>query len=81
MNVDREEMKPVNDSVDARLADLESQLSFQEQLLSDLNDMVTSQNKTISDLERQVPLLVRRILAERGGAPEMAADESPPPHY
>lgn len=71
----------MTDNVNARLADLESQLSFQEQLLSDLNDVVTSQNKAISDLERQVQLLVRRILSDGGGAPEMAADEAPPPHY
>ncbi len=71
----------MTDDVDARLATLESQLSFQEQLLSDLNDVVTNQDKTISDLERQVQLLVRRILAEGGGAPEMATDEPPPPHY
>ncbi|MCR9276857.1 MAG: SlyX family protein [Pseudomonadaceae bacterium] len=67
--------------VDARLAELESQLSFQEQLLSDLNDVVTKQDKTISDLEQQLQLLVKRILAEGGGGPEMAADEPPPPHY
>lgn len=68
----------MTDSIEGRLADLETKLSFQEQLLSDLNDVVAGQNRAMADLERQMQLLARRAPEPEGGEP---GDEPPPPHY
>lgn len=68
-------------SDEARLADLESRLSFQDDTLQTLNDMVYAQQQLIDRLQLQVRELARRqqeLQGQLGGGED---DEVPPPHY
>lgn len=64
-----------------RIAELESQIAFQDNTISELNDIVTRQQKQIDNLTESMHLLVSQIqqLNDMVGAPE--GDEPPPPHY
>ena len=64
-----------------RIAELESQLAFQDNTIQELNDIVTRQQAQIDDLSSAVKLLLNQVkqLNEVVTAPE--GDEPPPPHY
>lgn len=64
-----------------RIAELESQLAFQDNTIQELNDIVTRQQAQIDDLSSAVKLLLNQVkqLNEVVIAPE--GDEPPPPHY
>ncbi|MEM6710553.1 MAG: SlyX family protein [Pseudomonadota bacterium] len=68
----------LSQDVEDRLTDLETKLSFQEQLVSDLNDVITQQSKALAELERKVALLPRAPSDAGDGDPR---EEPPPPHY
>ena len=74
---------PVSSDTDQAVADLQSQLAFQEDTLAALNDAVTTQQHAILLLQEEVALLKSRLreqgeaLAQMGDAP---GDERPP-HY
>ncbi|MFK7914913.1 MAG: SlyX family protein [Pseudomonadales bacterium] len=63
-----------------RIDELEIKLSFQEQVIAELNDVVTAQSSRLAALERALQQLQSRV--ENNGAE--GADpqpEPPPPHY
>lgn len=64
-----------------RIAELETQLAFQEDALQTLNEIVTRQQQQIDQLEREVQLLVMQLreLSDAMSRPE--SEEAPPPHY
>ncbi|MCF6262698.1 MAG: SlyX family protein [Xanthomonadales bacterium] len=68
--------------MEKRLIELESRLTFQDDLIESLNEAVIQQQKQIERLE-----LISKTLAERlrGLSGSAGADESPghevPPHY
>jgi len=64
-----------------KIAELESQIAFQDNTIQELNDIVTRQQKQIDDLSAAVKLLLNQVkqLNEVMAAPE--GDEPPPPHY
>lgn len=64
-----------------RIAELETQLAFQEDTLQTLNEIVTRQQQQIDQLEREVQLLVAQLrqLGDAMRRPE--SEEAPPPHY
>ncbi len=70
----------MNAALEARLNELETKFSFQEQHISDLNDVIAAQSQALSDLERKLELLARRS-DNATGAAGLAGDEPPPPHY
>ncbi len=64
-----------------RIAELESQLLFQEDLLQSLNKVVIRQEEQIEKLERELRAIREQItvvMQEQGKNP---AEEPPPPHY
>jgi len=64
-----------------RIAELESQIAFQDNTIQELNDIVTRQQKQLEDLSAAVKLLLNQVkqLNDVVGAPE--GEEPPPPHY
>jgi SlyX protein len=72
-------MNPI-DATDQRLTDLEIKLSFQEDLLDQLNQVVVRQQQEMDLLMRQVRQL-RQQMPEGGGQTFSRASEELPPHY
>lgn len=68
------------DTTDQRLTDLEIKLSFQEDLLDQLNQVVVRQQQEMDLLMRQVRQL-RQQMPEGGGQTFSRASEELPPHY
>jgi SlyX protein len=64
-----------------RIAELETQVAFQEDMLQTLNEIVTRQQLQIDQLEREVQALVAQLqqLSDAMRRPE--SEEAPPPHY
>ncbi len=62
-----------------RLEELETQVSFQEDLIQKLDDALISQQHQLLDLQRQLELLIDQVKTMEKVAPE--APEAPPPHY
>lgn len=63
-----------------RIDELEIKLSFQEQVIAELNDVVTAQAGRLADLERQLQLIGTRLDSESDGDSNNQP-EPPPPHY
>ena len=63
-----------------RLDELEIKLSFQEQVIAELNEVVTAQNSRMAGLERELQRLQSQIESAslEGDLPQQ---EPPPPHY
>lgn len=66
--------------LEARVADLESRLAFQDDALQTLSDVVYSQERVIERLRLQMQALIKRLEDLQGqvGVPD---DDVPPPHY
>jgi SlyX protein len=67
-------------SLEQRITDLESRLTFQDDTLSALNDALAHQQQVIGQLHRSMERLIEQLEASR----EASADplnEPPPPHY
>ena len=64
-----------------RIAELETQLVFQEDMLQTLNEIVTRQQLQIDKLNNSVEALVAQLeqLSDAMQRPE--SEEAPPPHY
>lgn len=65
----------------ARLNELETRISFQEETLQQLNDVITRQERTLQKLEREITSMRAQMKVI---APSLIADadqETPPPHY
>jgi len=67
---------------DERLAEIEIKLTYQEDLVQELNILVYQQQKRIEHLEKLSEALLDHLrnLAEPGATPRSLADERPP-HY
>lgn len=66
--------------MDSRLSEIEVKLSFNEDLLEELNRTVARQQQQIAALEQQVRDL--RLQLQRSLPADPAApDDGPPPHY
>ncbi len=64
------------------LVELQTQMSFQEDTLAQLNDVVTRQQKQIDELTMAVEQLKKRL--ESMATEQLEAvqeEEPPPPHY
>ena len=72
------------DELKAAMADLQSQMAFQEDTVQALNDALADQQQEILVLRRQVELL-RAQLEEQASATDAtaarAAEDEKPPHY
>lgn len=64
-----------------RIAELETQLAFQDDTLQTLNDIVTRQQLQIEQLESKVQMLVAQIQQLSSAMNRPQGEEPPPPHY
>lgn len=65
----------------ARIAELESKLAFQDDTIDQLNHAVGQQQLLLSKLERQVALLGQLVKSVQPANVIDQALETPPPHY
>jgi SlyX protein len=66
-----------------RLADLESQLAFQEDTIETLNQLLTQQTAQLDELQRKFSVMISRVQQlhdNQGPNSNNPADEIPP-HY
>ena len=63
------------------LLELQTQISYQEDTVQQLNDVVTRQQADIDLLRREVDLLKDKLLELVASARAAEADDVPPPHY
>ena len=67
-------------TIEARMAELESRLAFQDDTIQALNDELVVQQRLIERLQMQVAALAKRqdeVSSQFG----QAESEAPPPHY
>jgi|TARA_Y100000310_G_scaffold337391_2_gene424357 SlyX protein len=69
----------MTNSMDARLEELETKVTFQEDLLVKLDDMLVVHQKDISSMRDRLELLTGQLQQLMRTLPE--EPESPPPHY
>jgi len=67
--------------LEARIAELESRVAFQDSTIEELNDVVVKQQFQIDKLEKNLEMLKAQL---KNLAPSPLAsenEETPPPHY
>ena len=68
-----------NQDIAARIEDLETKLTFQEDTIQKLNDVIVTCQTRIDELDAIIRMLTEQVrTAEHIIKPE---DEPPPPHY
>ncbi len=67
--------------MDSDLLDLQTQISYQEDSIQQLNDVITQQQADIILLRREMNLLKTRFIELMGSMQDGQGDEAPPPHY
>ncbi|UVF18060.1 SlyX family protein [Microvirga terrae] len=67
--------------VEGRIEALEVRLTYQDQVVEDLNQTVIAQWKLIDGLKRQLNELLDRVQEVEDNAGGPSASEPPPPHY
>ncbi len=65
----------------ARLAELEVRVAFQERTIQELNDVVTRQQLEIDRMARELASLKTELRALEPSPVANRDDETPPPHY
>jgi len=64
-----------------RIAELETQLAFQDDLLQSLNQVVIRQEEQIAQLEQDMKSLREQVLTLAAEPAKPNSEEPPPPHY
>ena len=64
-----------------RIAELETQLAFQEDTLQTLNAIVTRQQQQIDKLNHDIQSLLAQMQQLGDAMQRPEAEEAPPPHY
>ena len=65
----------------AQLVELQTQVSFQEDTIAELNTALAQQQRDLVDMKRQWELLSERYREMQSRLPDAPGDEPPPPHY
>ncbi|RUT35114.1 SlyX family protein [Arsenicitalea aurantiaca] len=69
------------DSLDERIATLETHIAYQDQTIEDLSAALAAQWKAIDALQRRLDRLVEDIAEAELAARDGTRTEPPPPHY
>lgn len=64
-----------------RITDLECQVAFQEQTLSELNDALSQQQLLITRMHDQMKFVVGKVKNLDASHLADPSEETPPPHY
>ena len=68
-------------TMENRVIELETRLSFQEDTIHELNEVVTRQQNQIDVLQEQVGELKKRVQSVSTSNIKDEGEETPPPHY
>jgi len=68
-------------SENARMTELEIQVSHQTAVIEDLSEMVARQDKELRKLEQKVRLLLERAAEDEAGAGGVVLADQKPPHW
>ena len=68
-------------SVELKLVDLQTRLTFLEKTLEDLQHLQAAQTLASTRLEERLEALVRTVREQRGNDVGAQEDEPPPPHH
>jgi SlyX protein len=67
--------------LESRVAELETRLAFQDDLLGALDRTVALQDRALGDLREEIARLRAGLEGVRTALGHDVADEPPPPHY
>ena len=67
--------------LEKRIIQLETTVSYQDDIAEDLKNTISEQEKVIYQLERKVSFLMNEIKNISSSIMKSSGEEAPPPHY